>query len=102
MNKIQYIKLLNLRGITKLDGMSIASAIRQTGGEPTDKEMVEVNKQAMMYYIDRLEEQTKLNEEMKERIAKLQERDFWLDCLEAAGVDNWEGYDVAIDIRDGN
>ena len=24
----------------------------------------------------------------------------WLNCLEQAGVDNWEGYDIAIDIRD--
>jgi len=24
----------------------------------------------------------------------------WLRCLEAAGVDNWEGYDQAIDIRE--
>lgn len=24
----------------------------------------------------------------------------WLSCLEAAGVDNWEGYGIAIDMRD--
>ena len=24
----------------------------------------------------------------------------WLRCLEAAGIDNWEGYDQAIDIKD--
>ena len=23
----------------------------------------------------------------------------WLQCLEIAGVDNWEGYDQAIDIK---
>lgn len=26
---------------------------------------------------------------------RLTDRDFWLDCLEAAGVDNWQGYDFA-------
>ena len=26
----------------------------------------------------------------------------WLSCLEQAGVDNWEGYNIAVDIRDGN
>ena len=25
----------------------------------------------------------------------------WLRALEAAGVDNWEGYDIAIDYYDG-
>ncbi len=29
---------------------------------------------------------------------QLIDRDEWLDCLEAAGVDNWSGYDVAVDI----
>jgi hypothetical protein len=28
------------------------------------------------------------------------ERLNWLDCLEAAGVDNWQGIDEAINIRD--
>jgi len=30
----------------------------------------------------------------------LNERDFWLNCLENAGVDNWEGFDFACDLRD--
>lgn len=25
----------------------------------------------------------------------------WLMCLEAAGVDNWEGHEVAVRMRDG-
>lgn len=32
----------------------------------------------------------------------LVERDDWLDCLEAAGVDNWGGWDYALEIRDDN
>ena len=31
---------------------------------------------------------------------RLLERDEWLDCLEAAGVDNWEGIDEAFIIRE--
>lgn len=30
----------------------------------------------------------------------LKKRVDWLECLEAAGVDNWEGYDEARNIRD--
>lgn len=26
----------------------------------------------------------------------------WLNCLEAAGVDNWEGFGFALEIRDEN
>lgn len=31
----------------------------------------------------------------KARYDRLLDRDDWLDCLEAAGVDNWDGYDEA-------
>ncbi|MDT8900636.1 hypothetical protein [Anaeroselena agilis] len=31
---------------------------------------------------------------------RLQERDKFLSCLEAAGVDNWEGYEDACAMRD--
>lgn len=30
---------------------------------------------------------------------RLLEREDWLECLEAAGVDNWEGYSEAHRIR---
>lgn len=36
----------------------------------------------------------------KKEYKELQERDKWLSCLEGAGVDNWEGYDMAIDMRE--
>jgi len=32
------------------------------------------------------------------KISELQESQDWLDCLEAAGVDNWCGYEYAQDI----
>jgi hypothetical protein len=128
MNKIQYIKLLNLRGITELKGISIAKAIEQSGGEPTDKEMAEVNKQAMQYFIEeniqKANEIESLKQEIsvlkftlevqkiekeidstppihesptQERLAFLEERNLILLALEGAGVDNWEGYDIAME-----
>lgn len=30
----------------------------------------------------------------------MRDKDVWLSCLEAAGVDNWEGYSYAIDLYD--
>lgn len=36
---------------------------------------------------------------LRQRIAELEERDRWLSALEAAGVDNWEGYDIAHEIQ---
>ncbi|MFF4292173.1 hypothetical protein ACFY0N_00785 [Streptomyces vinaceus] len=34
----------------------------------------------------------------KDRV-ELEERSAWLGCLERAGVDNWQGYDVAREYR---
>jgi predicted RNase H-like nuclease (RuvC/YqgF family) len=98
MNKIQYINLLAIRGITELEGITIAEAVRQTGGEPTEKEMVKVNEESMKYFAEKWEEEKIENEILQKQIEKLKKRDEWLSCLEAAGVDNWEGYNDAIDI----
>lgn len=38
---------------------------------------------------------------LQARLAELEERDAWLSSLEAAGVDNWEGYDNAREIHNG-
>lgn len=38
---------------------------------------------------------------LRRRIAELEKRDAWLSALEAAGVDNWQGIDVAREIRGG-
>ncbi len=99
MNKIQYIKLLALRGITELNGRSIGQAVRESGGEPTQAEMVQVNKESMDYYIDKLlQEQSKTANQEKmiatllANIAQLEEDSLFLSCLEGAGVDNWQGY----------
>lgn len=38
---------------------------------------------------------------LEDKIKSMEERLEWLDCLEAAGVDNWSGYSYAQDIRNG-
>lgn len=38
---------------------------------------------------------------LRARIAELEERDAWLSALEAAGVDNWEGWDHAVELSEG-
>jgi hypothetical protein len=38
---------------------------------------------------------------LRARIAELEKRDAWLSALEAAGVDNWQGIDVAREMRRG-
>lgn len=40
-------------------------------------------------------------EKQRKRLAELEERDAWLSALEAAGVDNWSGMDVAREIHGG-
>lgn len=37
---------------------------------------------------------------LQAELAKSAEDVDWLRCLEAAGVDNWEGIDTAIEMRD--
>jgi hypothetical protein len=39
---------------------------------------------------------------LRKRVAELEERDAWLSALEAAGVDNWGGIEVAISMRNGD
>ena len=93
MNEIQYNKLLNLRGFTKVVGISRKASIYRSGGEPSDKEMVEVNKQSMIYYMEKFIEQKELNKKLKIENNKLQESE------EEDSLDNWEGYDIAIDLE---
>lgn len=40
-------------------------------------------------------------QQLRARLAELEERDAWLSALEAAGVDNWEGWQAAQAIREG-
>lgn len=38
----------------------------------------------------------------KKEYERLLEDSDWLSCLEQAGVDNWDGWDYAIDIKNGD
>jgi len=38
-------------------------------------------------------------EELENKLEQAKERLDWLACLEAAGVDNWQGIDMAIEMR---
>lgn len=96
MNVVRNVK----RNILK--GISIAEAVRQTGGEPSDKEMVKVNEESMKYFSEKWEEEKEKNEALQKQVEKLEKRDEWLSYLEAAGVDNWEGFGIAIDMRKDN
>ncbi|MFF7534908.1 hypothetical protein ACFZB2_38350 [Streptomyces bobili] len=40
-------------------------------------------------------------EKLRKRVAELEQRDAWLSALEAAGVDNWSGWDHAVEISNG-
>lgn len=35
-----------------------------------------------------------------DRLKYLEERDWFLQCLEACGVDNWQGWDDACEMQD--
>lgn len=103
MNKIQYINLLKIRGVEELpNGETIGSMVESTGGEPSDKEMVLVNKMSMDYYIGKYTEQKELNVELVKELDRLRKREEILSALEGAGVDNWEGYDFAMEMLNTN
>ena len=102
MNKIQYINYFKIKGIDTLpQGKSILDMMN-TLGEPTINDMVEVNRLSMNYFID---ENTKLKEEnnkLESRVDNMADNVKLLHCLQSAGVDNWEGYDIAMDEYNGN
>jgi hypothetical protein len=101
MNKIQIINLLELRGITEANGVSVGELLAKSGGTPTDQEMAKVNEASMHYFYEKYQDEVSKNEELTKEVQALRKTDAWLRCLEAAGVDNWSGYDLAIEIRDG-
>lgn len=48
--------------------------------------------------VDKITEAMDTVEITREEYARLVGDSEWLSCLEAAGVDNWEGYDYALEI----
>lgn len=52
---------------------------------------VQVKNTGVYNYIDLI----KLINELYEEYLKAKENEEWIECLNAAGVDNWDGYDEA-------
>ena len=101
MNKLQFIKLLELRGIKELEkGQSIQVAVDETGGEATLEEMVKVNKMVFEHYMNENDVLIAKNGELEERVQTMKKQSALLECLEQVGVDNWEGYGVAQDLME--
>lgn len=99
MNKLQLIKLLELRGVTELEkGQSLGQAIRDTGGEARKDELLEVMRLCEVYYLDKIKTLESHVEQLDKRNDDMFEDVIWLRCLEAAGVDNWEGYEIAAEM----
>lgn len=65
------------KGDIMIEG-SNQTRIDLTEGDPTPQDLVSIS---------------------REEYNKLLKRDDWLGCLEAAGVDSWDGVDEAIDIK---
>jgi hypothetical protein len=102
---MQYIKLLELRGVTELEkGQSIQKAINLSGGAPTLKELANTNEQVFLYWMakhDKLKDEVSALKEIilnnERTISRLEKDGFKLQCFENAGVDNWQGYDFAME-----
>jgi hypothetical protein len=96
MTKLQYIKLLETRGVTELEkGQTLGQVLKETGGEATKVELQKVLDLCTQYYLDKI---TALEERLVQANKEIQanNRDIaWLRCLEGAGVDNWEGVEYA-------
>ncbi len=108
MIKVQYIQLLALRGVTKLnEGETIGLAVTRTGGEPTQEEMVKVNEASMFHFLEKYQEQEEINKGLQKEVERLhkenlalEEDSLFLSCLQGAGVDNWDGYGDAQEMLD--
>lgn len=88
MNKIQYIQLLKLRGITELKGITLAKAIEQSGGLPNNKELVEVNQKSMEYYINLYNNEVEKNKILLKQNNDLINKSLLLDALHNHNVEN--------------
>ena len=88
MNKIQYIHLLNLRGINEFKGITMAKAIETSGGLPTHKELAEVNQKSMEYYIDLYNKEIEKNKLLSKENNELKRKSIILETLYDYNVEN--------------
>jgi hypothetical protein len=98
MNKIQYISYFKIKGIDEMPkGESIGSMMEKIG-KPTVDEMVKVNQMTFEWYIEESNKWQDLNVKICDENESMKKDVEFLRCLESAGVDNWEGYDIAKDM----
>ncbi len=100
MNKIQYINYFKLKGVEEMPKEKTIGDLMDDFGKPTQAEMVKVNEMTFQYFIEENAKLKKEKEALFYEVERLQKKADWLLCLEQAGVDNWEGYNIAIDIKD--
>ena len=100
MNKLQIIMYCGLKGISQVpEGQSVFNILEELG-KPTDKEMAEVNKRVFEHYMAEDEKLRTQITNLEKRVEDMQEEVELLNMLEVMGVDNWEGYDEAMEMRD--
>lgn len=104
MTEIQKESLLIVRIYIKKDNESLDEAIENSGGTPSENELDRLNNFSIAIYENKLQKQNNKIQNLEEEIQRLknviiplEEDSNWLNCLRNAGVDNWEGYDIAID-----
>ncbi len=100
MNKIQYINYLKIKGFDELPKEETIGSMIKKIGEPTTNEMVTVNELTFKYFMSENDELKKEIIKLNKTVSAMEDDIEWLNCLEQAGVDNWEGFGVAQDIRD--
>lgn len=91
MTEIQKQALLITRNYIKEDKESLDEAIENSGGIPYGLELTRLNNLTIDLYEKEIQR-------LKNIIIPLEEDSNWLNCLRNAGVDNWEGYEIAIDM----
>ncbi len=76
--------------------MALFYTTPETIGQPEDIGLIIEALRNPKPWVQPAEEYLSKIADLNERIAELEERDRTLSALEAAGVDNWEGYSEAM------
>lgn len=72
MNKLQYIKLFELRKVSLQFGQTAEMLMKSSGGEPTQEELNIVNQKVIEFYEKSYRRERERNEELQKRIEKME------------------------------
>lgn len=86
--------------LAELEAMEVAATGERPGGALSFKEREEIC-DARDQLVDAIPEMLMEIKRLTARNTRLQRDSDWLACLEAAGVDNWEGISAAHAIAEG-